>query len=223
MNAKLLGFFSGFPARRFTDGIAEVLEKEIDIRDRLVFISCQPDNFSQNDDDSEGMYGMFAERNIIFREHRVIDNRTGADAAVKLIRGASVIFLMGGNATRQARFMRETRIYNEIRQSGAVVLGVSAGAMNMGKNVVDVYESLVPYEGLGLADITLKAHYPFDDEKLLQELKQVSMTFPVFLMSDESAVFIKKDGVMPIGQIYRMIKGDITPVTHEQIEKIRIV
>ena len=69
-------------------------------------------------------------------------------------------------------------------------MGVSAGAMNMGKHTVDIYESLTPYEGLGFADITIKAHYPFEDEKLLQSLKQVSMELPVCLLTDK---FMKKD------------------------------
>lgn len=30
MNAKLLGFFSGFPTRHFTDPIAEVLKEELE-------------------------------------------------------------------------------------------------------------------------------------------------------------------------------------------------
>ena len=51
-----------------------------------------------------------------------------------------------------------------IRRSSAVLLGVSAGAMNMGKHVVDPHESLTPYEGLGLADLTIKAHDPFEEE-----------------------------------------------------------
>ncbi len=64
--------------------------------------------------------------------------------------------------------------------------------MNMGKHVVDPYESLTPYEGLGLADLTIKAHYPFEEETLLQSLKQVSMELPVCLMEEESAIFVKK-------------------------------
>jgi hypothetical protein len=53
-----------------------------------------------------------------------------------------------------------------------------------------IYESLTPYEGLGFAGITIKAHYPFEDEKLLQSLKQVSMELPVRLLTDK---FMKKD------------------------------
>ncbi len=220
MNAKLLGFFSGFPSPHFTDRIADVLKENLNVRDSLVFISAQPDHDAQNDDDSAGMHRMFAERNMPFAKYCVIDHRTKEADAVSLIREATCIFLMGGNATLQFRLMRDKGILDEIRRSSAVILGVSAGAMNMGKHTVDIYESLTPYEGLGLADITVKAHYPFD-EKLLQSLKQVSMELPVCLMADESAIFVTKESAIQIGQIYRMIKGEIVPLPQEQLEQLR--
>lgn len=215
MNAKLVGFFSGFPTRHFTGGIAKVLREELTERDSLVFISTWPDNFAQNDEDSDGMHNMFAERNMPFVKHSVIDKRTEADEAVRLIREASCIFLMGGNATLQLDLMSRKGILDEIRRSSAVILGVSAGSMNMGTKVVDIYESLTPYEGLGFADLTIKAHYPLEED-LLQLVKQVSMELPVCLMTDESAIFMKKDSVMQIGKIYRMVKGEISEFTQEE-------
>ncbi len=220
MNAKLLGFFSGFPTRHFTDSIAEVLKKVLTVRDSLVFISSMPDNYAQNDDDSHGMHRMFAERNMPFAKHCVIDHRTKADDAVKMIREASCIFLMGGNATLQFKLMCDKGIIHELRQSTAVILGVSAGAMNMGRPAVDIYESITPYEGLGFANITIKAHYPIEGE-LLQSLKQVSMNLPVCLMTDESAIFVSNETVVKIGQIYWMVNGEIVPLTQEQLEQIR--
>lgn len=220
MNAKLLGFFSGFPTRHFTDSIAEVLKEELEVRDSLVFVSCQPDNYAQNDEDSHGMHEMFAERNMPFAKHSVIDHRTGEDEAVKLIRETSCIFLMGGNATLQFQLMREKGMIEEVRHSSAVILGVSAGAMNMGNPTVDIYETLTPYEGLGFANITIKAHYPLEEE-LLQSVKQVSMEIPVCLMTDESAIFVKKESILQIGQIYRMTKGEMVPLTQEQLEEMR--
>jgi len=220
MNAKLLGFFSGFPTRHFTDPIAEVLKEALEIRDSLVFISCQPDNYTQNDEDSHGMHRMFVERNMPFAKYYVIDHRTKADEAVNLIREASCIFLMGGNATRQYQLMCEKGIIDEIRRSSAVILGVSAGAMNMGSPTVDIYETPTPYEGLGFANITIKAHYPLEDE-WLQALKQVSMELPVCLMTDESAIFVKEDSITKIGEIYRLEKGEIAPLTQEHLEQMR--
>ena len=215
MNAKLIGFFSGFPTRHFTDSIAEVLKEELTNRDSLVFISTWPDNFAQNDEESDGMNGMFVEKNMPFAKHSVIDNRTESEDAVRMIREASCIFLMGGNATLQFDLMRRKGILDEIQKSSAAILGVSAGSMNMGKRVVDVYESLTPYEGLGFADLTIKAHYPLEDG-LLQSVKQVSMELPVCLMTDESAIFMKKDSVIQIGKIYRMVKGEISEIAQEE-------
>ncbi len=82
MNAKLLGFFSGFPTHHFTDGIAEVLSENLTGRKKLVFISAWPEDHGRNDDVSHGMHEMFAERGVGFREHHVIDRRTGAAEAV---------------------------------------------------------------------------------------------------------------------------------------------
>jgi len=220
MNAKLLGFFSGFPTRHFTDPIAEVLKEALDTRDSLVFISCQPDDYTQNDEDSHGMHRMFAERNMPFTRHYVIDHRTKADEAVDLIREASCIFLMGGNATLQFQLMCEKGILEEVRRSSAVILGVSAGAMNMGSPTVDIYETSTPYEGLGFANITIKAHYPLEDE-WLQALKQVSVELPLCLMTDESAIFVKEESITKIGEIYRLEKGEIAPLTQEQLEEIK--
>ena len=220
VNAKLLGFFSGFPTRHFTDDIADVLKQELTARDSLVFISSWPDDHAQNDDDSHGMHQMFAERKMPFDRHSVIDTRTKAEEAASMIREASCIFLMGGNATLQFQLMCEKGILDEIRKSSAVILGVSAGAMNMGSPTVDIYESAVPYEGLGFANVTVKAHYPFEGE-LLQSLKLISMELPVCLMTDESAIFVTKETIKKIGQIYRMVKGEIAPITQEQLEQMR--
>ena len=221
MNAKLIGFFSGFPTHHFSDDIVDVLKKEFVVRDSLVFISAWPEKHEQNDDDSDGMHKMFAERNMPFTEHHVIDHRTTIDEALNLIRDASCIFLMGGNATLQIQLIRDKGLLDAIRQSTAVIFGVSAGAMNMGKHTVDIYESLTPYDGLGFADITVKAHYPLEEE-LLQKVKQVSMKLPVCLMENESAIFIKQESIMQIGRIHLMINGEIHPLTQEDLERMKI-
>ena len=78
MNASLLGLFSGFPTHHFPDEIAQVLRAYLPRRESLVFISAWPEEYARNDDDSDGMHGMFAERGMAFDNHRVIDRRTNA-------------------------------------------------------------------------------------------------------------------------------------------------
>lgn len=73
---------------------------------------------------------------------------------------------------------------------------------------VDIWESLLPYEGLGFADITMIGHFHFDDERL-KLMKQVSMNYPVCAMADESAIFIRNNQVTCTGEIHWIEKGEI--------------
>ncbi len=208
VNAKLLGLFSGFPTHHFSDEISLVLRENLPKRERLVFISAWPEDTARNNDDSNGMHEMFAERGMAFAEHRVIDRRTSAADAVKLVRAADCIFLMGGDVTLQMALIRDLRLISELRASRAVILGVSAGAMNMGRYVAEIWESKTLCEGLGLTDITTKGHYTAN-AWFVPALKEISRIRPVTAMEDESAIFIKADAVWKIGKIHGIVNGEI--------------
>ena len=220
MNAQLLGFFSGFPTRHFPDDIVKRLKEELVVRNSLVFISAWPSDHERNDDDSAGMHGMFEECDMPFSRYYVIDSRTDSSDAKRLIQEASCIFLMGGHAVKQFQLICEKGIAEEIRKSSAVILGVSAGSINMAKHSVDIWESLIPYDGLGLVDITVKAHFDFENKELLQTLQQVSMKLPICAMEDESAIFVKDGYTTYTGQIHWMNKGTICPLSQEILAKI---
>lgn len=222
MNAKLLGLFSGFPTRHFPADIAERLKEELVIRDSLVFISAWPSDYEKNDEDSAGMHHMFEECDIPFKQYNVIDNRTNASEAKRLIQQASCIFLMGGHTTQQFQLIFEKGIIDEIRKSHAVILGVSAGSSNMAKRALDIWESPVPYEGLGLTDITVKAHVSPENQELVQMLLQVSLeqNLPICGMADESAIFVKDGQVTYTGQIHLIEQGNICKISLEVLEKM---
>jgi len=215
---KTVGFFSGFPDRRFTKEIAMWLKNELALRKRIVFITTCPEDWQQNDEDSAGMHGMFEEYGIGFEQFCVIDSRTEAADAQRWAREADCFFLMGGGScAEQMKLMREKGVCDIVRDSPAMVLGVSAGSMNMGKTTVDIWESMVPYEGLGFADVTMIGHFSYEDTERLRLMKAVSMERPVCAMEDESAIFIKNGKVEIIGIIHRIEKGEINPFTEEDI------
>ena len=211
MNAKLLGFFSGFPTRHFPADMARRLKEELVIRDSLVFVSAWPSDYERNDSDSAGMHHMFEECGMPFKGYSVIDNRTDALDARGLIQEASCIFLMGGHAAAQFQLICEKSILDEIRKSSAVILGVSAGASNMAKRALDIWESPVPYSGLGLDDITIKAHVSQENQDMLQTLLRISSEhdLPICGMEDESAIFIKGGQAAYMGKIHLIEKGKI--------------
>lgn len=219
MKDRLLGLFSGFPARQFTDAIAARLSEELPVRESLVFVSAWPSDFARNDDDAAGMHGMFATRDMAFQRFCVIDDRTYTQEAKQLIREATCIFLMGGNATQQFRLICEKGIAEDICSSNAVILGVSAGSSNMARRALDIWESHEPYEGLGLTDITIKAHMSRDNQELQQVLLKISAEhdLPICAMEDESAIFITDDDVACMGRLHWISNGRIQDFAPEML------
>ena len=211
MNAKLLGFFSGFPAHHFTDEINQVFRENLPVRGRLVFISAWPEDHARNDEDSDGMHQMFAERGMGFASHFVIDRRTSPTEAAELVRAAGCIFLMGGDPVLQMALIRDLGLVSPLRDSRTVILGVSAGAMNMGRQVAEIWDSKAFYEGLGLADITIKSHYT-EGDWFVPLLKELSRAHPIVAMEDESAIFINEDGKRAFGRMWLCDGGEIRGV-----------
>ena len=208
MNAKLLGFFSGFPTHHFTDEIAEVLRENLPVRDKLVFISAWPEDYGRNDEDRDGMHLMFAERGMAFEEHFVIDRRTSAAEAVQLVRAADCVFLMGGDPVAQIALIRDLGLVSPLWESRAVILGVSAGSMNMGRQVAEIWDSKSFYEGLGLADFSIKSHYT-EGDWFVPLLKELSRAHPIVAMEDESAIFLDGDGKRALGRMWLFAGGEI--------------
>ena len=219
MNASLLGLFSGFPTHHFPDAIAQALRAYLPRRESLVFISAWPEDYARNDDDSDGMHGMFAERGMAFDNHRVIDRRTSAADAVRLAREADCIFLMGGDITLQMALICDLGLVPELRTSRAVILGVSAGAMNMGRYAADVWETKALSEGIGLTDIVMKGHYA-EDAWFIPILKELSRTHPIVAMEDESAIFVQGNTAWKLGKIHWIDKGRTTMFTDETLKAI---
>lgn len=225
MSAKLLGFFSGFPTRHFPVDIMERLRGELTVRDSLVFVSAWPSDHERNDSDSTGMHAMFEECNMPFKRYSVIDDRTAADDARRLIQEASCIFLMGGHGVRQFQLICDKGILDVIRKSTAVILGVSAGSGNMAKRALDIWESPVPYDGLGLADITIKAHVTKENQELLQTLSQISVeqNLPICAMEDESAIFVKEKEATYVGQILWINKRNVCPISQKILRQMTAI
>lgn len=217
MDYHLLGFFSGFPNYRFPLDVAKRLSEELTNRDSLVFVSAWPADYARNDSDSAGMHGMFEECNIPFARHYVIDNRMDTSHATRLIHEASCVFLMGGHPGLQFQLICNKGLDVAIRDAAAAVLGVSAGAINMAKHSLDTKESPVPYDGLGLADITVKPHFELENRQVLSTLLQISMELPICAMEDDSAIFVAGSRISYTGQIHWVSKGKICPFSQGRL------
>ncbi len=142
-----LGWFSNF----FPENLGRVLQEDITDRKSLVMISSNP-SFYEDDGATERSW--LDQAGIMFDEYHLINYRVQKEDAQTLIQNASVVFLLGGSILKLNGFLMEYELSDLIKKSRAVVMGASAGAINMSakwlcsKNFGDEISSV--YDGIGL-------------------------------------------------------------------------
>ena len=149
---------------------------------------------------------MFQESAISFEETCVVDGRMTAEDAQKAVKEADVVWLSGGNTPVEFAYLKKYGLDTILRQHNGVVIGMSAGAINMAKNAIctlscgHVKQEI--YEGLGYVDFSVEPH--FRSDKLTDELLELSKEHVIYGLCDDSIIVSKDGKVSFYGEVYRI-------------------
>lgn len=194
-----------------------MLQEDITDRKSLVMISSNP-LFYEDDGATERSW--LDQAGILFDEYHLINYRVQKEDAQTLIQKASVIFLLGGNTVKQNEFLVDYELSDWIKNSSAIVMGASAGAINMSakwlcsKNFGYNVETSSVYEGVGLDDFSILSHFDLENNMALvqEELSTLSEEMNVYASNKDCAVRIKGDKIDILGQVYL--------ISHSKIQKM---
>lgn len=200
------------------DLLVEWLQEDIQDRQSLVMISAQPSDY-------EGELINFAEvaewtwlnqANLIFEECHYIDYRMQKEEAQRLIQSSSVLFMCGGDPVQQSNFMAEYDLADVIKNSNAVILGASAGSLNMSAKWVTSKEAghLVTihtvHDGLGFDPFAYESHSKRDYASFVQGyLSPLSEEMDVCAAEQESAIRVKGGLIETLGPVYLISRSRI--------------
>lgn len=206
-----LGWFSNF----FPENLGRVLQEDITVKKSLVMISSNPFFY---EDDGATERSWLDQAGIMFDEYHLINYRVQKEDAQTLIQNASVIFLLGGSILKQKDFLMEYELSDLIKRSRAVVMGASAGAINMSakwlcsKNFGDELSSV--YDGIGLDDFSVLSHFDLENNMALvqSELSPLSEEMNIYASNKDCAVRTKGDTIDIIGNVYL--------ISHSKIHKL---
>lgn len=188
--------------------IGKQLKKDISNRHSLVLISGNPfvDNLYTGPE-----LNWLTQAGINFKHIDFIDSKQTKIEIKTLIENASVIFLCGGYTIEQRQFLLENTIDKLLYKSNAIIIGTSAGAINMSKkwiaskyNRYDV-EDTTFYEGLALSDFSFQPH--FEDETnyfLNNELLPFSNEITIYAPAKNGALRVKDTEITIIGSSYKI-------------------
>jgi cyanophycinase len=198
----------------FPEKLVKLLHEDITDRRSLVMISAQPSDYKDEQVNIDNVFERtwFNQANIIFDEYHFIDYRTQKEDAQRLIQNASVIFLCGGSPVLQNDFLAEYELSDAIKNSNAVIMGASAGAINMAEKWLCSKTSSI-YDGIGFDHFAYESHYKLDYATLVQgKLFPLSEKIDVYAAEQESTMRVKDGKIDIMGIVYL--------ISHSKIQKL---
>ncbi|RLJ91313.1 Type 1 glutamine amidotransferase-like domain-containing protein [Planococcus citreus] len=205
-----LGWFSDC----FPENLSKALREDLPERKSLVMISSDP---SDTEIDGAVERSWLDQAGISFDEYHLIDSRVEQEVAHALIRNASAIFLLGGDTLKQNRFLTEYDLAEPIKTSAALVMGASAGAINMSAKwkcserfgyAVDMDTVC---DGLALDPFSVLSHFDLENNMALvqEELSALSDEMNVYASNKDCALRSKGGHIDILGDVYVMSRSNI--------------
>lgn len=156
---------------------------------------------------------------INFSEYYILDGEN-KDNAFEYINDADLVFLCGGSTYNQHLFFETINLKSLLRSYNGVVMGQSAGALNMAINVFNSPEEQensepIYFDGLGLTDINIEPHFMyntsnFDDNENYQRdiIIKESYNKCIYGQCNGSHIYIDNNNVASIyGETYLIYNG----------------
>ena len=125
-----------------------------------------------------------------------------------------VIFLMGGNPIKQIEIINKINLKNLINKA-KVVIGVSAGAINLSNEVIyynDYSEKIEIYDGISLTDINVYPHFDINNKEFLEEVKMVSKIKSLIALPNESFIKLDDEQIEFCGDCYKVANDNIIKI-----------
>lgn len=204
-------FENGFPSE-----IAEMFGRLITRRNRFAFVASEFKRMHDKTDKYFGIIvGMFADAGITFADARVVDGRLSPEQARQTVEDADVVWLAGGDTLAQFGYFVEFGLVDALRGFDGVLIGMSAGSINMAKTAIitsdppHTYELHI-YEGIGCVDFSVEPH--FEPNNVPPELFAFADRHEIYGLCDDGAIVVDGGRREFIGEVYAIEQGGLRRV-----------
>lgn len=193
--------------------VIKFIKKNTKENNNITYIADNFDKYENNDKFVLKLNKAFEEKEYKFNNINIIDSRKTKEEMIKNIKLSNIIFILGGNTLKQIKNINDYNLKEYICNDNKIVIGISAGAINMAKKVVlakdinDDIPELSLYDGVGLVDINIEPHCDFEDEEHWENLKEASFINEILIMHDDAYIIIDNDKEEYYGTYCKLNKG----------------
>lgn len=173
---------------------------------KILFIPSTPNNKIITNKNITEIVALFNNNGFLFSDADYIDERSDIKKLKEEINQYSIIFLMGGVTLQQNGFISALEIKDIFYDYTGIVIGLSAGALNMCKQslLTPIHEegnqeNLI-LAGLGLVDITVEVHFDVNNQIQREFIQETGLK--VYCIPNDSAIIIEENVILICGELY---------------------
>ncbi|SDY24005.1 Type 1 glutamine amidotransferase-like domain-containing protein [Thermoactinomyces sp. DSM 45892] len=176
----------------FENGLKETLNKDFKTN-KIVFIPSTPDEHLKTRKYTTEILDYFRKVDVVFRDSVILYSEVENEVMRKELESADAICLMGGDTLQQYDFIKKNDLQITLKNCKGVIVGISAGAINMCKTAVltqihEVDQNYV-YSGFNLVDITVEVHFERGNKVQEETVLDVAKNMDHFYcIADSSAI-----------------------------------
>lgn len=212
--------FSSFDKDIRFNEVANYFKNDMVLYKNIVFIPANFENMEKVSGYANIDVSWFKEIGINLNGITVLNDTMTKEEMFRSIENADIIFLMGGDTLKQNDFLMKNDLKPIIKTFKKVVIGISAGAINLSdislcsKDEEDGVEKTITYEGIGRINYTIEPHFDIDNKILLQnELYPLSEKMTIYGLPNNT-------GVRIIDSNFEILYGDFYKISNNEVEKI---
>lgn len=212
--------FSSFDKDIRFNEVANYFKNDMVLYKNIVFIPANFENMEKVNGYANIDVSWFKEIGINLNGITVLNDTMTKEEMFRSIENADIIFLMGGDTLKQNDFLMKNDLKPIIKTFKKVVIGISAGAINLSnislcsKDEEDGVEKTITYEGIGRINYTIEPHFDIDNKILLQnELYPLSEKMTIYGLPNNT-------GVRIINKNFEILYGDFYKILNNEVEKM---
>lgn len=169
-------FCSGFGMDNcFKNKFGELLAEDLIGTRSLVAIPCS-DNEEEINAHLQFFGSQLEKAGIVFKNIIALNSEMPSEQMCKNIENADMLYFMGGYPFEQKQFIEKNDLTEIIKKFDNVIVGISAGAMNMSEYIIMVTDGENSDQtrverGMGLVDFSIFPHCAFSGDEFAKSFK----------------------------------------------------
>ena len=215
-----------------TNGIVERIKRVLKKEETILFFASDPTDYEKIDIYCPLIFESFNKSGFNFKSYKIVDDRYEGNLKED-IESSDIVFLNGGHTPTQMKFFEKINLRELLKNHEGVIIGQSAGALNMADVVVcapeyvDEIGSSYTWNGLGLTKINIEPHFVTEEitdssEKLFrEELMKLSKIYKIYAILDGTDIYDDGKTQTMYGEGYILEKRKIKKICNNK-EKITL-